>query len=80
MRRQQTYRRLREIANVRTHAGLNARPPDRWQDEHDHLTPDAGTVVDRAPRATHPVPSPVESLQNPLSAYDALLVPEGVKR
>ncbi len=65
---------LREVANVRRHAELNERPEDRWLDERDHLTPYTGTVVDWAPRLSHPVPPPHESLQHPLSNYDALVV------
>ena len=65
---------LREVANVRMHGGLKERPVDRWHDEREHFTRYAGTVVDWAPRVTHPVPPPHESLQHPLSDYDALVV------
>ena len=65
---------LREVANVRMHSGLKERPEDRWLIERDHLTPYAGTVVDWAPRLSHPLPPPHESLQHPLSDYDALVV------
>jgi len=65
---------LREVANVRVHGELKERPVDRWLDEREYLAPYAGTVVDWAPRVTHPVPTPVESLQHPLSDYDALVI------
>lgn len=63
---------LREVANVREHGDLKERPVDRLLLERDHLQPYAGTVVD-LPAAHRPVPTPYESLQHPLSTYDALV-------
>lgn len=65
---------LRDVANVRVHGDLKERPVDRWQDERPYLQPYHG-VVNLAPRASRRVPMPVESLQHPLSVYDALVVP-----
>ena len=64
---------LREVANPRMHSELNERPCDRLQTERDCLQPYEGTVVslNALPRA---VPIPIESLQHPLSSYDALVV------
>ena len=63
---------LREVANVRQHGDLKERPVDRLFAERDHLQPYAGTVVD-LPAAHRPVTTPYESLQHPLSTYDALV-------
>lgn len=63
---------LREVANAREHADLKERPVDRLFHERDHLQPYAGTVVE-LPAAHRPVPIPYESLQHPLSTYDALV-------
>lgn len=64
---------LREVANVRVHGELKERPCDRLQDEREHLTPYQGTLV-RLSTPNIPIPTPIESLQHPLSIYDALVV------
>jgi transposase len=67
---------LHEVANVRIHATLKERPADRFAIEQPALRvlplPYGGV-----PRETHAdwrliVPTPIESLQHPLVAYDAL--------
>jgi transposase len=63
---------LREVADVRQHDDLKERPVDRLLRERDHLPPYAGTVF-HLPAAYRPVPTPEESLQHPLSTYDALV-------
>ncbi|MFM8356514.1 MAG: IS21 family transposase [Gammaproteobacteria bacterium] len=63
---------LREVANVRRHGDLKERPVDRLLRERDHLQAYAGTVVD-LPAAHRHVSTPYESLQHPLSTYDALV-------
>lgn len=63
---------LAEVANVRTHGELRERPIDRWQAERAHLLP-YRAIVNLAPRPNRSVPIPVESLQHPLSIYDALV-------
>jgi transposase len=63
---------LRDVANVRQHGDLKERPVDRLLRERDHLQPYAGTVFE-LPAAHRPVPVPYESLQHPLSTYDALV-------
>lgn len=64
---------LASVANVRVHGELKERPIDRWQQERPHLLPYQG-VVNLAPRPGRGVPVPIESLQHPLSIYDALVV------
>ena len=64
---------LREVANVRVHGDLKERPIDRWQVERPYLQPYHG-VVNLTPKPHRRVPMPVESLQHPLSVYDALVV------
>ena len=64
---------LKDVANVRVHGELKERPYDRFLDEREHLTPYQGTLV-RLSTPTTPVPTPIESLQHPLSTYDALVV------
>ena len=64
---------LREVANVRDHGELKERPVDRFRLERDHLLPYEGTVVALGPIARS-TPMPIESLQHPLSTYDALVV------
>lgn len=63
---------LAEVANVRVHAELKERPLERWRHEREHLLPyrAAGQL---APAPAARVPTPVESLQHPLSVYDALV-------
>jgi transposase len=65
---------LREVANVRIHADLKERPVDRFMDERDTLQPYEGTIVNLETRPITKVPIPTESLQHPLSAYDALVM------
>lgn len=64
---------LADVANTRVHGELKQRPVDRWQEERPHLLPYQG-VVNLAPRSGRRVPVPIESLQHPLSTYDALVV------
>ena len=64
---------LRDVANVRVHAELKQRPVDRFAVERDCLRPYEGTVVDLG-SISRSVPTPVESLQHPLSRYDALVI------
>ena len=64
---------LADVANTRVHGELKERPVDRWQAERPHLLPYHG-VVNLAPRPGRRVPAPIESLQHPLSTYDALVV------
>ncbi|MCX7065448.1 MAG: IS21 family transposase [Proteobacteria bacterium] len=67
---------LREVANRRVHGELNERPCDRLQIERECLQPYAGTVVNHVDfnSLARAVPIPIESLQHPLSSYDALVV------
>ena len=64
---------LRDVANVRIHSELKQRPIDRFDVERAHLAPYEGTVVNLN-ALSRSVPTPVESLQHPLSSYDALVV------
>ena len=64
---------LQDVANVRVHGELKERPVDRWQTERPYLQPYQG-VVNLTPKPNRQVPMPVESLQHPLSVYDALVV------
>jgi transposase len=64
---------LHEVANVRNHGELKERPLDRWQHERAYLQPFT-SMVNLAPIPRRRVPTPIESLQHPLSAYDALVV------
>ena len=64
---------LREVANVRDHGELKERPIDRFRLEQDHFSPYGGTVVALGP-ISRSTPTPIESLQHPLSIYDALVV------
>ncbi|MGE0621626.1 MAG: IS21 family transposase [Pseudomonadales bacterium] len=64
---------LRDVANVRVHGELKERPIDRWQEERSYLHPYHG-VVNLTPKPSRRVPTPIESLQHPLSTYDALVV------
>ena len=65
---------LREVANVREHGDLKARPYDLWREEREHLQRLPHTVLQWAPRITRKTPPPIESLQHPLSRYDDLVV------
>ena len=64
---------LRDVANIRTHGELKERPYDRFQAERAYLQPYEGTVVNLN-ALSRTVPTPIESLQHPLSSYDALVV------
>jgi transposase len=64
---------LREVANRRVHGDLNERPCDRLQSEREYLQPYQGTVVNLN-ALSRAVPIPIESIQHPLSSYDALVV------
>lgn len=65
---------LAEVANVRTHATLGERPLDRWRQERDQLMPLPDRLRrEEAPLLGHrPGPMPFESVQHPLSVYDAI--------
>lgn len=69
---------LRDVANVRTHQGIQAVPLARWELEKallQGLAPSAGPTPRATPAATPPKPqrfAPVD-LQHPLSIYEALL-------
>lgn len=63
---------LRDVANVRVHSDLKERPIDRLHMERDHLLPYEEPIVE-LPRPVGSVPIPIESLQHPLSTYDALV-------
>jgi hypothetical protein len=62
---------LRDVANVRRHAGLAERPVDRLREEQQHLEPYAAAPARVVP-ARRRAPVPVESLQHPLSTYNEL--------
>jgi len=64
---------LRTIANVRDHGELGERPGDRFEFERPYLLPYPGTVINLE-ALSRSVPTPIESLQHPLSSYDALVV------
>jgi transposase len=63
---------LRDVANVRRHAGLAERPVDRLREEEPHLEPYAAAPARVVP-ARRRAPVPVESLQHPLSTYNELV-------
>jgi transposase len=65
---------ITEVANRRVHATTRERPDVRMQAERAVLLPLPAmpTPVSYA-RSTQPLPVPIESLQHPLSVYDALL-------
>jgi hypothetical protein len=63
---------LRDVANVRQHATLKARPIDRLAIERLQLLP-LSTPMLTPSRVPVRIPIPVESLQHPLSTYQALL-------
>jgi transposase len=65
---------LAEVANARTHATTDERPDQRLAVERPALLllpPGLGRESAAAPMSVRP--TPVESLQHPLSVYDALL-------
>ena len=64
---------LREVANARVHATIKERPDRRLALEQTALLPLPTRVAIPAPAASTPWPIPVESLQHPLSVYQALL-------
>jgi len=64
---------LREVANARVHATTKERPDRRLALEQTALLPLPTRVTIPAPAASTPWPIPVESLQHPLSVYQALL-------
>lgn len=64
---------LQQIANARVHGTTGEVPNERLQLEREHLRPLPVTAAPiRAARGVR-VPPPYESLQHPLSVYDALL-------
>lgn len=63
---------LRDVANSRVHGELKERPVDRLLIERDHLLAYDHSAIE-VPKPLRPVPIPVESLQHPLSTYDALV-------
>jgi transposase len=65
---------LTEVANARTHATTGERPDRRLALERAALLPlPPGVGRDTSPAPTATRPLPVESLQHPLSVYEALL-------
>jgi transposase len=64
---------LNEVANARIHATTQERPDQRLALERSALLPLPTSPVAPAPASRSPLPIPVESLQHPLSVYDALL-------
>lgn len=68
---------LRDVANVRTHQGLQAVPHERWQTERPQLQPFALPVpvaeVVPITRSVEPHTLTHQDLQHPLSVYDQLL-------
>lgn len=65
---------LTEVANARIHATTDERPDQRLALERSALLPlPPGVGRDSAPAPASVRPMPVESLQHPLSVYDALL-------
>jgi hypothetical protein len=65
---------LTEVANARVHATTGERPDRRLALERSALLPlPQGVGRDSAPASASIRPIPLESLQHPLSVYDALL-------
>lgn len=64
---------LAEVANARIHATTRERPDRRLTLERAALLPLPAAQVSSPPAASSQLPMPVESLQHPLSVYDALL-------
>jgi transposase len=71
---------LDQVANMRIHATLKERPYDRYLREKDVLTPLPLPYGGQSLRATLPgipralMPTPIESLQHPLSLYDEVIM------
>ena len=63
--------RLDEVANARVHATTKAVPARRLADERAVMLP--APALKAPPLLVHRVAIPTESLQHPLSVYDALL-------
>ena len=73
---------LDEVANCRIHATLKQRPVDRFAIERQTLQPlplpyGGRQLITQAPSGIH-VPTPIESLQHPLSVYDLVAEEVGV--
>jgi transposase len=64
---------LSEVANARVHATTKERPDHRLAMERATLLPLPGDTAMSTPAPRSSVPTPIESLQHPLSVYDALL-------
>ena len=64
---------LSEVANARVHATTKERPDRRLTVEQEALLPLPRSVAVRMPAPSSVLPVPIESLQHPLSVYDALL-------
>jgi hypothetical protein len=64
---------LGEVANARVHATTKERPDQRLVMERTALLPLPRSAAVPMPAPSAPVPTPIESLQHPLSVYDALL-------
>lgn len=64
---------LSEVANARIHATTKERPDRRLALERAALLPLPNRVAVLPPAPRSPLPLPVESLQHPLSVYQALL-------
>lgn len=63
---------LRDVAGKRIHATLKERPVDRFQREREHLkviAPPYGGLTRLLADQIIPTPTPIESLQHPLSTY-----------
>ena len=64
---------LSEVANARVHATTKERPDHRLAMDRATLLPLPGDTAMSTPAPRSSVPTPIESLQHPLSVYDALL-------
>ena len=64
---------LSEVANARIHATTKERPDRRLAMERATLLPLPGDTAMSTPVPRSSMPTPIESLQHPLSVYDALL-------
>lgn len=64
---------LSEVANVRDHATTKERPDRRLALERAALLPLCASLQIARPAPSASMPIPIESLQHPLSVYDALL-------
>jgi transposase len=64
---------LSEVANARVHATTKERPDRRLAMEQEALLPLPHRVMVPMPAPSSALPVPIESLQHPLSVYDALL-------